>query len=142
MSQGRQIVFKRTERGGSGPRPFTRVSIPVEPDAEGIKDSHFEPLSPSIPGRSFKINAHVVHWLATLRASEGPVVKVPACEIVTRRAPLEGLAALETGEVLLMVAGPVFPTHVALSRLIRVEWRCAFILFALDTKKMQERISS
>ena len=117
MSQGRQIVFKRTERGGSGPRPFTRVSIPVEPDAEGIKDSHFEPLPWSILGRGLEINAHVVHRLATFRAREWPVDNDPARQIVARPAPLESLAALETGEVLLVPAGPVFPTHVALSSL-------------------------
>jgi hypothetical protein len=115
MPQGYKIILKRTERCGSGSRPFTRGLIPVEPDTEGIKDSDFEPLSLSILGRSFKINAHVVHRLATLRAREWPAGRDPGREIVARPAPLESLAALETGEVLLVPAGLVFPTHVALS---------------------------
>ena len=115
MPQGHQIVLKRTERCWSGSTPLTRDWIPVEPDTEGIQDSHFGPLSLSILGRSFKINAHVVHRLATLRAREWPAGKDPAREIVARPAPLESLAALETGEVLLVQTGPVFPTHVALS---------------------------
>src|SRR5215467_21134 len=50
MPQGYKIILKRTKRCGSGPRPLTRGLIPVEPDTEGIKDSHFEPLSLIILG--------------------------------------------------------------------------------------------
>jgi hypothetical protein len=116
MPQGHEIVLKCTGRFGSGPRPLTRGLIPVEPDTEGIKDSHFEPLSLSIPGRGFEINAHVAHRLATLGARERPAGSHPVRQIVARPASLESLTALEAGEVLLVPAGLVFPTHVALSR--------------------------
>jgi hypothetical protein len=66
-------------------------------------------------GRSFEINAHVVHRLAAFGARERPVLKLPVPVVVARPPPLESLAALETGDVLLVPAGLVFPTHVALS---------------------------